>query len=169
MIAEFCIRINDAVDPELFPEQYRKLSHAGDVIEIAPKGFCWGDLDLASENHIIISLEVESVEKARNDFMAPEPFDPIRNPKPLRKAVRIDLAQLPGDVITKHNGKKAKKIKDEYAERKASGKPLIFNDDTDSDFKIQSGAGIDPYAVRVVKTAPIASPFIVGEDPFEVI
>lgn len=168
MIAEFCIRTVDAVSPAN-ADQYRKLSHAGDVIEIAPAGFVWGDLDLASENHIIISLEVESVEKARADFMAPEPHDPINNPLPLRKAVKIDLSKLPPDVISKHNSKDKNKIKKEYADRKTDGKPLIFDDSSDTKFKIPKLVEFDIYSARTLKPKIKASGFVVGDDPFEVL
>jgi hypothetical protein len=167
MIAEFCIRTVDVVSPEN-PEQYRKLSHAGDVIEIAPAGFVWGKLDLASPNHIIVSLEVESIDKAKADFMAPEPFDVLKNPIPLRKAVKIDLSKLPLGVKEKHESKDKNKIEKEYEDRKSEGKLLIFSDEGDSKFKIPKPIGFDIYSARTLKPKTPPSIFVVGDDPFEV-
>jgi hypothetical protein len=168
MIAEFCIRIVDKVDPERFPDQHRRLTHAGDVIEIHPKGFCWGSLDLASPDHIIMAVEVESVEKARLDYLAPEQFDKDKNPLPLRRKAKIDIDQLPAKFKNAIATKDPEAVKAEYQALKDAKKPPIFTEEKQTAFKIPSLAGFEIWDLRVVKPDPEQSPFAVGDDPFEV-
>jgi len=168
MIAEFCIRIVDKVDPVQFPNQHRQLTHAGDVIEIQPKGFCWGSLDLASPNHIIMAVEVESVEKARLDYLAPEQFDKITNPLPLRRKAKVDIENLPQKFKTAISTKDPEAVKAEYQALKDAGTPPIFTEENQRAFKIPSLPGFDISTLRAVKPDPVQSPFTVGQDPFEV-
>jgi hypothetical protein len=168
MIAEFCIRIVDKVDSEKYPDQHRQLTHAGDVIEIQPKGFCWGSLDLASPDHVIVAIEVESVEKARLDYMASEEFDKDKNPLPLRRKVKIDLAQLPAKAKAAIATKDPEAVKAEYQALKEAGQPTIFTEDKQTAFKIPSLDGFDIWELRIVKPDPPPNPFAVGDDPFEV-
>jgi hypothetical protein len=95
MIVEFYIRLVDKVDPHREPTQYRQLHHSGDVIAIQPMGWSWGKMEISSPDHIIISAEVESIEKARSDFMAGEPFDKDKNPFPLRRKAKVNVSALP--------------------------------------------------------------------------
>lgn len=168
MIAEFCIRIVDKVDPVQFPDRYRQLTHAGDAIEIQPKGFCWGSLDISSPEHIIMAVEVESLEKARLDYLAPEQFDKITNPLPLRRKAKIDIDQLPGKFKSAIITKDPEAVKAEYQSLKDAGQPTIFGEERQTVFKIPSLPGFDIWGIRVIKPDPAQSPFAVGSDPFEV-
>jgi hypothetical protein len=168
MIAQFYIRLVDKVDPNKDPDLFRKHFHAGDVVVIQPKGWCWGKLEISSPDHAIIGVEVESIEKAEEDFMASEHFDKDRNPNPVRRKVRLDVAAFPADITSAIASKDPEAVKTEYEALAARGVTPVFSDEKATAFKIPEKADFDPYAVRVVKPDPKANPFIVGADPFEV-
>lgn len=153
MIAEFYIRTKDKVDPLIDPVLFRKHFQSGDIIAIKPQGWTWGDKEISSPEHIIISVNVNDIEQTTHDYMSPELLDPINNQNPNRRSVKLNLfdSSIPESFTNALKNKQAIKKTDVFV----SSDPV---------YAIQDLKAMAIDALKIIKPVPAAN----TNNPFEI-